>query len=1189
MKLRHRFIRVIFISSMLVFTGIAAAQTSPALWQLTQNIGPEALKNRAQHNNSAEVTLNNTLVLQLKADMLLRLPVFSESVEVKLSQSRQQGSTIVWEADNIHAPHLPKAQLFLNNGRLSAWIPTMAGTFRLHNGKLIKEFKMGGDIPDYRLPQNIKKLNKDGEVSSENHQKRAPTHSENRHGGNQSAAGDLTFNVLFVVTNEFVNSYPDTEAQINEYISANNAIYEASGINIQMASAGIMQSDLEQYSADQLLDNLSSNGGSDSTDGEIPDSLISPIWQARVNNSADFIVVMLNDLPEGLCGQGWLNGNSSQVFDYDYAVNVTAAFTTFSGNPQFCGYDTLGHELGHNMGLAHSLRQGDDGKVFTYGRGYGVVDEFTTIMAYASEFGSASEVAVFSSPDLTCLNRYQCGVEHTQSDGADAVFAVNQVKEEVTLIHNDEVTLPIADALATLDDSQLADCISDNFPDAITNAQVGFLVCTTDYAIQTINGLENFPNLNTFSMDGSNDTSLAVFRNMRAMVQLDVRDLFMNSMRPIAHLQDQLTFLQFNQGSMSCQDVNAVESWGIDSFFPYGRCQSLSDDSGDFDSDGINNLDDTDDDNDGIDDVSDASPRDASNANDIDDDGVPDSSDAFPYNENESLDTDSDTVGNNQDSDDDNDGVPDAEDCAPLDNTQSSNCGSGQNNPPTISGTPDSSAQQNSLYSFTPSASDADDDSLTFSIENRPGWASFSSETGTLSGTPDNDDVGTYSNIMISVSDGTESAALSAFSITVVDVNDAPEISGSPDTLVRANNSYQFTPQASDPDGDSLTFSIANKPLWASFNTSTGTLSGIPDNSDTGIYSGIVISVSDGALSDSLPSFSITVLASISDGANFVAYDYDGDGMADVGVRRASNFMQYILNSSDDTIQRIQFGKDTGDISVSGDFDGDQIADVAVRRASNQFWYILNSSDGEIQRFNFGKQAEDIPVPADFDGDGITDIAVRRPSNQYWYILNSSDGEIQRYHFGKQAEDIPVPADYDGDGLADVAVRRPSNQFWYILNSSDGEIQRYNFGKQAEDIPVPADYDGDGKADIAVRRPSTQYWYILNSSDGQIQRIRFGLQSEDIPIPADYDGDGKVDVAVRRPSTQFQYILRSSDGEIERIQFGRDSADMPLAGPVMTRTAVQIPDSSGAAAVQEEPSIQRSIITAEQARTERVQ
>lgn len=303
-------------------------------------------------------------------------------------------------------------------------------------------------------------------------------------------------------------------------------------------------------------------------------------------------------------------------------------------------------------------------------------------------------------------------------------------------------------------------------------------------------------------------------------------------------------------------------------------------------------------------------------------------------------------------------------------------------------------------------------------------------------------------------------------------------------------------------------------------------------------------------------SFLSVAVAVTSFSLSAVEYDFDGDGKADVAVRRAATFYQYIKNSADKDIQRVVFGKDAGDIPVSGDFDGDGIADVAVRRPSNSYWYIKNSSNGEIQRIRFGLQEEDIPVPADYDGDGITDVAVRRPSNQHWYIKQSTNGEIVRHHFGRQEDDIPVPADYDGDGKADIAVRRASNQMWYIKNSSNGEIQRINFGKQEKDIPVPADYDGDGKADVAVRRPSNQYWYIKNSSDGSISRYHFGRQSEDIPIVADYDGDGKADVAVRRASNQYQYIRKSSDGEIMREYFGKQTSDIPIAAPVLTRIAM---------------------------------
>jgi hypothetical protein len=196
-----------------------------------------------------------------------------------------------------------------------------------------------------------------------------------------------------------------------------------------------------------------------------------------------------------------------------------------------------------------------------------------------------------------------------------------------------------------------------------------------------------------------------------------------------------------------------------------------------------------------------------------------------------------------------------------------------ENNDPTISGEPDTSVAEDSSYSFTPTATDDDGDNLTFSISNQPSWASFDSTTGKLSGIPTNANVGTSSEITITVSDDNDgSAALDAFTITVTNTNDAPTISGEPDTSVLADASYSFTPTANDvDDGDSLTFSISNKPSWASFNTSTGKLSGSPDSNDVGTYSNIVITVTDESdESASLTSFSIEVKA-----------DTDGDGIAD--------------------------------------------------------------------------------------------------------------------------------------------------------------------------------------------------------------------------------------------------------------------------------------------------------------------
>ena len=186
------------------------------------------------------------------------------------------------------------------------------------------------------------------------------------------------------------------------------------------------------------------------------------------------------------------------------------------------------------------------------------------------------------------------------------------------------------------------------------------------------------------------------------------------------------------------------------------------------------------------------------------------------------------------------------------------------NSAPVISGTPMTTAEVGMNYSFTPTASDADGDELSFTIQNLPGWAVFDTARGTLSGVPQSTDEGLYSNILIAVSDGIDSSSLFAFSITVSPQglpNNAPTLSGSPNATVEVGTSYVFTPIASDIDGDPLSFSIQNLPHWAAFDTQSGTLSGIPQSGDEGIYSDIQIEVSDGTSTTSLAPFSVAVTA----------------------------------------------------------------------------------------------------------------------------------------------------------------------------------------------------------------------------------------------------------------------------------------------------------------------------------------
>jgi hypothetical protein len=133
------------------------------------------------------------------------------------------------------------------------------------------------------------------------------------------------------------------------------------------------------------------------------------------------------------------------------------------------------------------------------------------------------------------------------------------------------------------------------------------------------------------------------------------------------------------------------------------------------------------------------------------------------------------------------------------------------------------------------------------------------------------------------------------------------------------------------------------------------------------------------------------------------------------------------------------------------DFDGDGTTDIAVFRPSSGIWYVLRSSNNAVQSVQWGQNG-DLPAASDFDGDGKTDFAVFRPSSGTWQIRRSSDNSFYTVNFGA-AGDQPAAGDYDGDGKADTAVFRPADGTWYILKSTDGTFRAQAWGISS-DIPV---------------------------------------------------------------------------------------------------------------------------------------
>src|ERR1700722_18195418 len=71
-------------------------------------------------------------------------------------------------------------------------------------------------------------------------------------------------------------------------------------------------------------------------------------------------------------------------------------------------------------------------------------------------------------------------------------------------------------------------------------------------------------------------------------------------------------------------------------------------------------------------------------------------------------------------------------------------------------------------------------------------------------------------------------------------------ISGSPPQSVPVDSKYSFQPMVQAAYGDTLSFAITNKPAWAMFDPTTGTLSGTPAVANIGETAQIAITVSNG-------------------------------------------------------------------------------------------------------------------------------------------------------------------------------------------------------------------------------------------------------------------------------------------------------------------------------------------------------
>ncbi|MDD4307913.1 MAG: GLUG motif-containing protein, partial [Thermoplasmata archaeon] len=314
------------------------------------------------------------------------------------------------------------------------------------------------------------------------------------------------------------------------------------------------------------------------------------------------------------------------------------------------------------------------------------------------------------------------------------------------------------------------------------------------------------------------------------------------------------------------------------------------------------------------------------------------------------------------------------------------------------------------------------------------------------------------------VSDGRSGSDSARVTVVVNGANDAPVISTADDTVAAVNVNYTVDYNANDPEGDTLTWTLATNATWLHIVSATGVVYGTPNTTASGKSYQANVSVSDGQGGIDWSNFTIAIGA-----------DNDGDGIADSTDPDDDN--DGTPDSSDDfpndpAEDTDTDGDGTGD-NADDDDDGDGVPDTTDDFPLDSTETVDTDNDGT------GNNAD-----TDDDGDGVPDTADDFPLDSSESSDNDGDGT------GDNAD-----TDDDGDGVPDATDDLPLDEDETVDSDDDG------IGNNAD-----TDDDGDGISDAQDDFPLDPDESVDTDGDGT------GNNAD-----TDDDGDGVPDAEDSAP------------------------------------------------------------------------
>gem|GEM_PF-924350 len=336
------------------------------------------------------------------------------------------------------------------------------------------------------------------------------------------------------------------------------------------------------------------------------------------------------------------------------------------------------------------------------------------------------------------------------------------------------------------------------------------------------------------------------------------------------------------------------------------------------------------------------------------------------------------------------------------------------NDAPVITSTAITSATEGEVYTYTATATDAENDTLIWSLTTAPSGMNIDSATGVITWTPGNGAIS--ENVVVEVTDSVATATQS-FTITIGAVNDAPVITEGATAALSTDEDTAgtVTLNATDADSAILNWSVSS-PASNGSATVTGsglskTVSYTPNANFNGTDS-FVVTVSDGSASDTITvNVSVAPIADapvITEGETSAqstdedtaktfalnATDVDGstitwiigsaatNGTASVSGNGASNTVNYTpntnFNGTDSFVVQVSDGALTDTITVTMTVNA--VNDMPVITSTA----ITTATEGQVYSY--------VPAATDVDGDTLTwSLGASAPATM---SVNPTTGEL---------------------------------------------------------------------------------------------------------------------------------------------------------------------------------------------------